>query len=285
MPSQANPPKIPRPDIAASPAMPIALTVAGSDSGGGAGIQADLKTFAAMGVYGCSAITCLTAQNTLGVQDLHPVPADFVEAQMRSVLSDMPVAVIKTGMLANSQIVQALAAIYDCCYPVPLVVDPVMVATSGDPLLAKDAIAALVEQLLPRATLITPNLHEAAALLGEQPARNTSEMQYQAERLIALGAQAVLIKGGHSRGDQITDLLLSPAGVETFTKPRIETRNTHGTGCTLASAIAAGLAHGLALPMAVSQARDYLQGALAASAPQSLGSGSGPVEHFYRFKP
>ncbi len=282
---QASPQGILKPSAEASQAFPIALTVAGSDSGGGAGIQADLKTFAALGVYGCSAITCLTAQNTLGVQDLHPVPADFVEAQMRSVLSDMPVAVIKTGMLFNSQIIQALAATYDACYPLPLVVDPVMVATSGDLLLAQDAVSALVEELLPRATLITPNLHEAAALLGKQPARDTSEMQAQAERLIALGAQAVLIKGGHAEGGQITDLLLSPAGVETFTKPRVDTRNTHGTGCTLASAIAAGLAHGLALPLAVSQARDYLQGALVAAVPQSLGAGAGPVEHFYRFKP
>lgn len=280
---QATTLSIPKPTVRAFP-YPIALTVAGSDSGAGAGIQADLKTFSALGVYGCSAITCLTAQNTLGVQDLHPVPPAFVEAQMRSVLSDMPVAVIKTGMLANSQIIRALAATYDCCYPVPLVVDPVMVATSGDSLLANDAVRALVEELLPRATLITPNLHEAAALLGAQPAQNHSEMHSQAERLLALGAQAVLIKGGHADGDQITDLLLSAAGVQTFAKRRIDTRNTHGTGCTLASAIAAGLAQGLALPLAVSQARDYLQGALVAAVPQSLGAGSGPVEHFYRFK-
>lgn len=284
MPPQANSIGIPKSAVPASQAVPVALTVAGSDSGAGAGIQADLKTFAALGVYGCSTITCLTAQNTQGVQDLHPVPAAFVEAQMRSVLSDMPVAVIKTGMLANSEIIHALAVTYDCCYPVPLVVDPVMVATSGDPLLAKDAVSALIEELLPRASLITPNLQEAAALLGEQPAQNISEMRSQAERLMALGAQAVLIKGGHGESGEVTDLLISPAGVETFTKPRIDTRNTHGTGCTLASAIAAGLAQGLVLPQAVSQARDFLQGALMAAVPQTLGAGSGPVEHFYQFK-
>lgn len=274
-------PETPKPETHSS-APPIALTVAGSDSGGGAGIQADLKTFAALGVYGCSAITSLTAQNTTGVQAIQPVPPSFVDAQMHSVLCDMPVAVIKTGMLANAEIIRALVATLDRCYPVPLVVDPVMVATSGDLLLAEEAIHLLRDELLPRATLITPNRHEAAALLGEAPARNDAECRGQAERLMALGAEAVLLKGGHDSGPESTDLLLSPAGLEPFSAPRIDTRHTHGTGCTLASAIAAGLARGLALPAAVGEAKEYLQGALMAGAQQTLGQGAGPVDHFYR---
>lgn len=266
-------------------APPIALTVAGSDSGGGAGIQADLKTFAALGIYGCSAITSLTAQNTCGVQKVHPIPSDFISAQMHSVLSDMPVAVIKTGMLASADIIRALVASIDRCYPVPLVVDPVMVATSGDVLLEDAAVRVLRDELLPRATLITPNRHEAAVLLGEATARNDAECRDQAEQLLALGAEAVLLKGGHDSSAEATDLLLSPAGVELFSAPRLETRHTHGTGCTLASAIAAGLASGLPLPSAVGAAKDYLQGALTAGAQYSLGQGAGPVDHFYRHSP
>ncbi|MDQ2076455.1 bifunctional hydroxymethylpyrimidine kinase/phosphomethylpyrimidine kinase [Marinimicrobium sp. ABcell2] len=262
--------------------VPIALTVAGSDSGAGAGIQADLKTFAALGVYGCSAITSLTAQNTCGVQGVFPVAADFVAAQMHSVLSDMPVAVIKTGMLANAEVIQALVSTYDSAYPLPLVVDPVMLATSGDRLLEEAAVEVLIHELLPRATLITPNLLEAAALLGESPAQNQQQRARQAERLLALGPQAVLLKGGHDQGPEADDLLLSDAGLDHFSRPRVNTRNTHGTGCTLAAAIAAGLAKGLALPLAVEEAKDYLQGALLAGAQRSLGSGASPVDHFYR---
>jgi hydroxymethylpyrimidine/phosphomethylpyrimidine kinase len=262
--------------------VPIALTVAGSDSGAGAGIQADLKTFSALGVYGCSAITSLTAQNTCGVQDVFPVAAEFVAKQMHSVLSDMPVAAIKTGMLANAQVIQALVSTYDSCYPAPLVVDPVMLATSGDRLLEKDAVEVMIRELLPRATLITPNLLEAAALLGEAPAQSLSQREHQAKLLLALGPQAVLLKGGHDHGPDADDLLLSDAGLDHFSRPRVSTRNTHGTGCTLAAAITAGLAKGLALPLAVGEAKEYLQGALLAGAGRSLGSGASPVDHFYR---
>ena len=265
-----------------SQTLPIALTVAGSDSGGGAGIQADLKAFAALGVYGCSAITSLTAQNTVGVQDVFAVAPEFVIAQMHSVLTDMPVAAIKTGMLANAQVIQALISTYDRCYPVPLVVDPVMLATSGDRLLEPEAIDIMIRELLPRATLLTPNLLEAAALLNEPVAHTMPEREQQAQRLLAMGSQAVLLKGGHDSGPEATDLLLSDAGLETFSRPRVDTRHTHGTGCTLAAAIAAGLAKGLALPLAVGEAKEYLHGAILAGAERSLGSGASPVDHFYR---
>lgn len=265
-----------------SQTIPIALTVAGSDSGGGAGIQADLKAFAALGVYGCSAITSLTAQNTVGVQDVYPVAPEFVIAQMESVLTDMPVAAIKTGMLSNAQIIQALISTYDRCYPVPLVVDPVMLATSGDRLLEPEAIEIMIGELLPRATLLTPNLLEAAALLNEPVAHTLSEREQQAQRLLAMGPQAVLLKGGHDSGPDATDLLLSDAGLEAFSRSRVDTHHTHGTGCTLAAAIAAGLAKGLALPLAVGEAKAYLHGAIVAGAQRTLGAGASPVDHFYR---
>jgi hydroxymethylpyrimidine/phosphomethylpyrimidine kinase len=266
-----------------SPQTPIALTIAGSDSGGGAGIQADLKTFAALGVYGCSAITCLTAQNTLGVQDVFPVPPAFVQAQIDSVMSDMPVTALKTGMLGTADIVRALADTLSRYPQIPLVLDPVMVATSGDRLLAEDAIEVLIRELLPRAAVITPNLLEAAALLNQLPAADQAQMQRQAEQLLALGASAVLIKGGHGAGDEAVDLLLTPEGMEIFSAPRLHTRNTHGTGCTLASAIAAGLAQGLSLRDAVAEAKHYLHQALAHADQLHIGSGSGPVHHFYAF--
>ncbi|MFO1388277.1 bifunctional hydroxymethylpyrimidine kinase/phosphomethylpyrimidine kinase [Cellvibrio sp.] len=261
---------------------PIAMTIAGSDSGGGAGIQADLKTFAALGVYGCSAISSLTAQNTQGVQGVFPVPPEFVQAQIKSVLSDIKVGAIKTGMLATADIIQAVAESL-AENQIPLVLDPVMVATSGDRLLAEDAISTLINRLIPRATILTPNLLEAAALLAAPVASSIAEMELQARSLLAMGAQAVLVKGGHGSGYDATDLLLTSTGVELFSAQRIDTKNTHGTGCTLASAIAAGLAKNLSSRDAVAQAKDYLHNALLHSNELTIGQGSGPVHHFYKF--
>jgi hydroxymethylpyrimidine/phosphomethylpyrimidine kinase len=262
---------------------PIAMTIAGSDSGGGAGIQADLKTFAALGVYGCSAIASLTAQNTQGVQGVLPIPPAFVQAQIQSVLSDIQVGAIKTGMLATAEIINAVADSLKKFAQIPLVLDPVMVATSGDRLLAEDAIKTLIANLIPRATILTPNLLEAAALLNKPVAQNIAEMQQQAELLLAMGSQAVLMKGGHGQGDDATDVLLTADGFELFSAARIATKNTHGTGCTLASAIAAGLAKKLSLRDAVAQAKDYLHNALVHSKELNIGQGSGPVHHFYKF--
>lgn len=262
---------------------PIALTIAGSDSGGGAGIQADLKTFAALGVYGCSAISSLTAQNTCGVQGVLPVPPAFVQAQITSVLGDIPVAAIKTGMLAQADIIQAVAQTLSAYPHLPLVLDPVMVATSGDRLLAEDAVDALINDLLPRALVITPNLHEAAALLNQPVAHSLAQMREQAEQLLAMGARNVLMKGGHSSDEQATDLLLTSEGEFLFSSSRIVTKNTHGTGCTLASAIAAGLAKKLSLQDAVQEAKTYLHNALLQADKLTIGQGSGPVHHFYSF--
>lgn len=262
---------------------PIALTIAGSDSGGGAGIQADLKTFSALGVFGCSAIASLTAQNTLGVQGVLPIPPAFVQQQIHSVMSDINVGAIKSGMLATLEIIAAVAESLSAYPQIPFVLDPVMVATSGDRLLAEDAIQTLIEKLLPLATLITPNLHEAAVLLNVPTAQNLAEMQVQGEKIIALGARAVLMKGGHTDGEHATDLLITAAGVETFSAPRLHTKNTHGTGCTLASAIAAGLAKQLSLSDSVKQAKQYLHQALVHSEKLQVGQGSGPVHHFYYF--
>lgn len=262
---------------------PIALTIAGSDSGGGAGIQADLKTFSALGVFGCSAIASLTAQNTQGVQGVLPIPPAFVQQQIHSVLSDIDVGAIKTGMLATAEIISAVADSLHRCPQIPFVLDPVMVATSGDRLLAEDAIQTLIEKLLPLATLITPNLHEAAVLLNCSVATDLAQMQVQGEKILALGARAVLMKGGHTDGAQATDLLLTEAGVEAFSTPRLQTKNTHGTGCTLASAIAAGLAKKLSLSASVKQAKEYLQQALIHSERLHIGQGSGPVHHFHSF--
>lgn len=262
---------------------PIAMTIAGSDSGGGAGIQADLKTFAALGVYGCSAIASLTAQNTQGVQGVLPIPPAFVQAQIQSVLSDIQVGAIKTGMLATADIITAVADSLKLHADIPLVLDPVMVATSGDRLLAEDAIQTLIQKLIPRVAVLTPNLLEAAALLNSSVATSIKEMRQQAELLLVMGAQSVLLKGGHSEGEQATDVFLTSDGFELFSAPRIVTKNTHGTGCTLASAIAAGLAKKLSLRDSVAQAKDYLHNALSHSNELKIGQGSGPVHHFYKF--
>jgi hydroxymethylpyrimidine/phosphomethylpyrimidine kinase len=262
---------------------PIAVTIAGSDSGGGAGIQADLKTFSALGVYGASVITALTAQNTRGVQGIHDVPAVFVTRQMDSVFSDLAVTAVKIGMLSQVAVIAAVAeGLATHAGAIPVVLDPVMVATSGDRLIADDAVAALRDRLMPRADLITPNLPEAAVLLGEPVAADAATAVAQARRLMALGARAVLIKGGHGTGRESIDHLVTADGaLRTLSAPRIATANTHGTGCTLSAAIAAGLAQGLTLPEAVADAKDYLTAALGAADRLAIGAGHGPVHHFH----
>ncbi|UZJ43186.1 bifunctional hydroxymethylpyrimidine kinase/phosphomethylpyrimidine kinase [Marinimicrobium sp. C6131] len=258
---------------------PVALTIAGSDSGGGAGIQADLKTFAALGVYGCSALTALTAQNTRGVQAIQVIPSTFVSQQLDSVLTDFSVRAIKTGMLADAATLRAVVAGLARGCNAPVVVDPVMVATSGDRLLSLEAEALLREQLLPRADLLTPNLPEAAALLGEAPASDPASQWRQAERLLALGPKAVLLKGGHGGGPLAQDLLLGADFSEVFSRPRLDTRNTHGSGCTLSAAIAAHLAMGFNLTDSVGAAKDYVHRALVSAADWRLGQGAGPLDH------
>jgi len=260
--------------------VPIAVTIAGSDSGGGAGIQADLKTFSALGVYGASVITALTAQNTKGVFAIHEVPADFIAAQMDAVFSDLDVGAVKIGMLGSGAAVNAVAAGLDRHRQRQIVLDPVMVATSGEKLLCADAIDAL-RALIPRARLITPNLPEAAMLLDSPLARDEDEMRAQAEALLALGAGTVLIKGGHGSGPESADLLVDVGGCIRLAAPRSATNNTHGTGCTLASAIAAGLAKGLPLDDAVRQAKNYVSAAIAAADRLKVGSQRGPVHHFH----
>ena len=260
---------------------PIAVTIAGSDSGGGAGIQADLKTFSALGVYGASVITALTAQNTLGVTGIHDVPPAFITAQIDAVFSDLAVDAVKIGMLSRPEAIEAVAKGLDSHGPATAVLDPVMIAASGDRLLVPEAVESLRSLLLPRAFLITPNLPEAAALLDEQPAQDIEAVRRQAERLLAMGPRAVLIKGGHGEGPESTDVLLDEEGFLELSAPRVVTRNTHGTGCTLSSAIAAGLSRGMALRPAVEAAKDYLTRALARSEELEIGHGHGPVHHFH----
>jgi hydroxymethylpyrimidine/phosphomethylpyrimidine kinase len=250
------------------------LTIAGSDSGGGAGIEADIKTISALGAYACTAITAVTAQNTLGVFGVQTMPAVFVKLAIETVLSDIGADAIKTGMLANAEIIEIVAATLPA--GIPIVLDPVMVATSGAVLLPDDAIDSLRRRLIPRATVITPNLPEAAKLTG-LPVETQEERIAAAHALIALGATAALIKGGHGGEDMLTDILVHPGGVEKISLPRIRSKNTHGTGCTLASAIATGLAQKLTLTDAVHRARHYLQSAIAAA--PNFGAGHGPVWH------
>jgi hydroxymethylpyrimidine/phosphomethylpyrimidine kinase len=260
----------------------IAVTIAGSDSGGGAGIQADLKTFSALGVYGASVITALTAQNTKGVFAIHEVPADFVAAQMDAVFSDLDVGAVKIGMLGGAAAIDAVAAGLERYRARNIVLDPVMAASSGETLLAPDAIGAL-RKLAAQASVLTPNLSEAAALLDTAEARDEDEMRRQAKTLLALGPGAVLIKGGHGSGPESVDLLVDADTCTRFAAPRIGTRNTHGTGCTLAAAIAAGLAKGLPLGDAVGEAKSYVSTAIAAADRLGVGSGRGPVHHFYKW--
>ncbi|RXH12052.1 bifunctional hydroxymethylpyrimidine kinase/phosphomethylpyrimidine kinase [Bradyrhizobium guangzhouense] len=262
---------------------PVALTIAGSDSSGGAGIQADLKTFAALGVYGASAITALTAQNTKGVTGIHAVPADLVAAQIDAVFSDLDVGAVKIGMVAQAASIDAIAAALARWKPRHVVLDPVMVATSGDRLLAAEAVAALRAKLMPLASVITPNLPEAAALLDEPVARSEAEIESQGRRLLSLGCRAVLIKGGHGEGAESTDYLVSADAAVALAAPRIATRNTHGTGCSLSSAVAAGLAKGEDLATAVRHAKSWISAAIASADRFSVGHGHGPIHHFHTF--
>ena len=263
----------------------IALTIAGSDSSGGAGIQADLKTFAALGVYGASAITALTAQNTQGVTAIHDVPPEFVTAQIDAVFSDLAVGAVKIGMLATAGVITAVAAALDRWKVTNVVLDPVMVATSGDQLLDPDAVDALKRELIPRARVVTPNMPEAAALLGIGIATDEREMEVQADGILALGAKAVLIKGGHGVDAQSVDLLFDGPMVTRLTAKRIATRNTHGTGCTLSAAIAAGLAKGQELAVAARIAKVYVTDAIAAADRLAVGHGHGPLHHFHAVWP
>lgn len=280
------------------PTPPRLLTIAGSDSGGGAGIQADLKTFAAHGGYGFSVLTAVTAQNTVGVSAVHAVPGDMVRAQIDAVLEDIGADAVKLGMLGTAEVVRVVADGLRRHRPAgsaawPIVLDPVMVAQSGDPLIEDDAVAAIVEELLSLATVVTPNLPEAARLVGREPANDASEdARVELGRRIAAlasrgqgAAPAVLVKGGHSpgaAGEEIVDLLVdSTGGVHRFAHPRLDTTSTHGTGCTLASAIAARLGRGEPLVTAVGGAIDFLQGALAAAYPLGRGTGHGPVDPFH----
>ena len=264
---------------------PIALTIAGSDSSGGAGIQADLKTFSALGVYGCSVLTALTAQNTLGVQAIHGVEPAFVRRQMDSVLGDLDVAAVKIGMLATAEIVAAVADGLEAWRPPLVVLDPVMVAKGGDRLLRDEAVAALRERLLRLAYLITPNLPEAGALLRVAEPGDRAAMEETADRLLGLGPANVLLKGGHLAGATSPDLLLSGGERLWLEATRIATRHTHGTGCTLSSAITALLARGLRLPDAVAGAKRWLTEAIAAGDGLGIGHGIGPVHHFHALWP
>ncbi|WP_195822246.1 bifunctional hydroxymethylpyrimidine kinase/phosphomethylpyrimidine kinase [Roseobacter sp. MH60115] len=260
---------------------PIALTIAGSDSSGGAGVQADLKAMSAQGVFGASVITAITAQNTVAVTAVHEVPAEIVAAQIDAVLSDLDVGAIKLGMLFSVPIIETVAACLED-FEGPVVVDPVMIAKSGDALLQEAAVVALIDRILPRATLLTPNLPEAARLTGGGQARTPEDMAAQAAGLLALGPKAVLMKGGHAVGDTCTDVLVDAGGVmATLAGPRIATRNTHGTGCTYSASIAALLAKGNSLPTAVTAAHGYLQAAIAAADQLQIGVGHGPVHHFH----
>ena len=259
----------------------IAVTIAGSDSSGGAGIQADLKIFAALGVYGASVITALTAQNTQGVSAIHDVPADFIAAEIDAVFSDLAVNAVKIGMLSRVPAIEAVAAGLVRYRTQNIVLDPVMVATSGDRLLVADAVATLREKLIPHALIVTPNLPEAAALTGASLARDEKEMEAQAREILSLGPSHVLIKGGHGAGDESVDLLVGQGEVLRFSAGRIATKNTHGTGCTLSSAIAAGLAKRLDLVAAVRQAKAYVTAAIAGADTLHVGHGHGPLHHFH----
>ena len=260
----------------------VALTIAGSDSGAGAGIQADLKTFAALGVYGVSVVAALTAQNTQGVTAIHDVPADFIAAQMDAVFADFKIAAVKIGMLSRAAAIEATVKSLAYHRAKNIVLDPVIRATSGDTLLANDAIETLRRELIPRALIVTPNLPEAAALTGASLARNGREMEAQARDILSLGARRVLIKGGHGKGEESVDLLIGEGDVVRLSAKRIATKNTHGTGCTLSSAIAAGLAKGRDVVTACQEAKTYVTAAIAHADELDVGRGNGPLHHFYK---
>ena len=262
--------------------MPSVLTIAGSDPSGGAGIQADLKTFAALGVYGMAAITALTAQNTREVTGVEEVSPEFVALQIDTVLADITPDAVKTGMLSNAKIIETVAGKARTHEFRNLVVDPVMVAKSGDRLLKEDAVSALCEELIPEAFVLTPNLPEAGVILGHE-LRNVNEMRDAARMIQAMGAKNVVMKGGHLAGDTVVDILFDGTDFHDYVGPRIDTKNTHGTGCTFASAIAAYLALGDPVPEAVRRAKDYLTEAIRHS--YDIGHGHGPVHHFWDFWP
>lgn len=276
--------------IAPASAVPIAnpaapgryrrvLSIAGSDSGGGAGIQADLKTMLALGCHGMSAITALTAQNTVGVHAVHPVPVAHLWAEIDAVTQDIGVDAVKTGMLPSAEAVHTVARAFDQFGWTHLVVDPVMISTSGHRLMGDETARALVTELFPRASVITPNLDEAEALLG-RPIRHAQELASAAQALLALGAQSVLLKGGHLPGDEVVDFWLARDGQSLrLASPRIASHNTHGTGCTLSAAVACGLAEGWPLAQAVTQARAFILRAIEAGAGVQIGRGHGPLNH------
>ena len=258
---------------------PIALTIAGSDSGGGAGVQADLKTFAALGVYGASVVTALTAQNTVGVQEVHNAPPDFIGAQFDSVCSDLEVASVKIGMLATGEVIEVVAEKLEAYAVARVVLDPVMAAKSGDPLLEPDAREALVEKLFPLAEIVTPNTEEARDILRIQEIRNLEDMKNAARMLRDRGAGRVLLKGGHI-AEGAADVFFDGQDEIILKGRRIDTPHTHGTGCTLSSAIAAGLALGESPIEAARRAKRYIQGAIENSL--AIGNGRGPLDHMYR---
>jgi hydroxymethylpyrimidine/phosphomethylpyrimidine kinase len=254
------------------------MTIAGSDSGGGAGIQADLKTFAALGVYGTSTLTAITAQNTIGVTGVHEIPTDIIAAQIEAVITDIGADAVKTGMLSSSAIVEVVAQELRRHRVEALVIDPVMVAKSGDPLLQKEAVEALRAELVPLAAVVTPNIPEAEVLTGLK-ITSQEDMRRAAEKIIQMGARGVVVKGGHLEGPA-SDLFYDGSRFQEFTVPRIDTKNTHGTGCTFASAIAAGLARGMNVIDSVPQAKEYVTEAIRRSF--AIGQGHGPLSHFYK---
>ncbi len=258
------------------------LIIAGSDSGGGAGIQADIKTVTALGGFATTAVTAITVQNSLGVFGVHPIPLEIVTAQARAVLDDIGADAIKTGMLGTVAMVETVCALLDSNPDLPAIIDPVMIAKGGHPLLEAQGIAAIRDLLVPRAGLLTPNAPEAAALTG-LVVETLDDLRRAGEALMALGAKAVLMKGGHLAGDQVTDLLITSEGETLLQGPRIHSRHTHGTGCTLASASAVGIAQGMALPKAVQRARLYVVEAMARA--PGYGAGHGPLDHGWPFRP
>ena len=258
--------------------IPRAMTIAGSDSGGGAGIQADLKTFAALGVYGTSVLTAITAQNTVGVRGVHEIPVEMVAAQIESVISDIGADAVKTGMLVSSDIIETVARELAHFRVDRLVVDPVMVAKSGDRLLREEAVDAMRRSLLPLATVVTPNIPEAETLAGMK-IESRADARRAAEKIVSMRAKAVVVKGGHLPGPPV-DLFYDGREFREYSAPRIETRNTHGTGCTFASAIAAGLARGMEIVDAVAAAKEYVTEAIRHSF--DVGQGHGPLNHFYK---
>jgi hydroxymethylpyrimidine/phosphomethylpyrimidine kinase len=264
---------------------PIAVTIAGFDSGGGAGVAGDLKTFSALGVYGACVITALTAQNTKGISAIHDVPADFVAAQIDAVFSDLDVGAVKIGMLSQAAVIRAVAAGLDRWRQAKVVLDPVLAASSGGALIDPAALDVLKQELIPRALVLTPNLPEAAVLLGGAPAESEDAMRQQARALLALRADTVVLKGGHLPGPETVDLIADRDGVVALRSRRIESRNTHGTGCALSAAIAAGLAKGMAVEGAVRSAKSYVRAAIAAADALAIGAGVGPVHHFHALWP